>query len=60
MKKQNPFEGWMAEGWKAFHDGLPREKNPHQGYPGRMGKQRTWDKGWIKAKLAEEQGKRAL
>ncbi len=52
LKKHNPFNGIQAEGWTAFHVGRDRKTNPYYGL-----KQRTWQKGWIAAKLAEDQGK---
>lgn len=52
LKKYNPFNGIQAEGWTAFHSGKDRKTNPYYGL-----KQRTWQKGWIAAKLAEDQGK---
>lgn len=59
-KKKNPYQGLMADGYDAFHAGQPRTSNKYSGSLTCRGKARCWDQGWIKAKLAKEQGKRAL
>lgn len=46
-----------TRGAEAYKAGVPREKNPCP--PGRV-RWKNWDDGWIKAKLAEEQGKASL
>lgn len=59
-KKKNPYQGLMADGHDAFHAGLPRTANKYSGGANNRGKAHCWDQGWIKAKLAKEQGKHAL
>lgn len=59
-KKRKPYKGLMADGYDAFHAGLPRTANKYMRVPNDRGKARCWDQGWIKAKLAKEQGKHAL
>lgn len=55
----NPYEGPQADGWDAFMGGKPRRANPYHERSG-TGKGARWDAGWVKAKLAVEQGKAAL
>ncbi len=59
-KGTNPYEGAMAEGYAAFHAGMPRSANRYPGGLNDRGKGHSWDQGWIKARLAKEQGKHAL
>ena len=58
----NPENSGEERGKQAFLAGLPRSANPC-GSPSETGKRfksNNWDKGWIKAKLAAEQGKEKL
>lgn len=59
-KGKNPYQGPMAEGFDAFHRGVPRNENRYGHDTRSRGKSRAWDQGWIKAKLAKEQGKDSL
>lgn len=58
-KITNPYTGEQARGWEAYHVGIPRESNPFRDN-GNQGHAQRWDEGWRKAKLAKEQGKRAV
>jgi hypothetical protein len=44
----------MADGWLAFHQGRAAPKGL---WPRTRGKSYAWRQGWIKAKLAAQQGK---
>lgn len=59
ISADNPLEGEQARGWQDFHGGVLREENPYAGISNRGHAQR-WDAGWFKAKMAKEQGKRAM
>lgn len=53
----SPYRGAMAQGWRAYHRGAPRPARPTTE---KWGKGYAYYKGWMKAMLAEQQGKRAL
>lgn len=55
--KECPYNGLMAAGWIAFHAGKP---NVYTKPPTRGTKAWAWYQGYTKAKLAKEQGKRAI
>lgn len=58
--ENNPYEGPQGEGYDAFHRGKARKQNPYGAPSFYSRKAQRWDGGWIKAKLAKEQGKKAL
>lgn len=58
-KTGNPYEGEQARGWSDYHAGIPRAANPYLNI-GNDGHRLRWDEGWKKAKMAKEQGKRAM
>ncbi len=55
----HPENQARVRGAQAFADGIPRNKNPWGPFLDRC-HSRNWDAGWIKAKLAAEQGKTSL
>lgn len=55
--KNNPYHGIMALGWEDYHRGKP---NYYADKPPPTKKAYAWRQGWVKAKLAEEQGKTSL
>lgn len=55
LRPDNPYRGEMAYGWQAFHAGEPKPSRSTS-----RGRAHAFYQGWVKAKLAKEQGKKRL